>query len=260
MPLLRWGAATGVGASVAVTTRHGGVSEPPYDSLNLGLHVGDDPVRVVANRERAAHSFGVTLDTMVFSEQVHRAGAFVVGPADRGRGTRSMDDAVPATDILLTSSIGTTLVILVADCVPLALFDPRAKVLAAVHAGWRGTAARAIAHAVDAMRQLGGRPERTMAFLGPAVHPARYEVTAEVPRALAVAVAPKALDPGVARPQGADHWHVDLVSANRQQLIESGIRPARIFESGTTTASDDYFSDRATRPCGRFGLMARLLP
>jgi YfiH family protein len=260
VPLLYWPEAAEAGACVAVSTRRGGVSEGAYDSLNLGLHVGDDPDRVVANRERAARAFGVPLDTVVFAEQVHGAGVSVVGAAEQGRGTRRMGDAVPATDILVTTTVGTTLAILVADCVPLALVDPVAGVLAAVHAGWRGTAARAVAHAMEAMARLGARPDRTMAYLGPAVLPARYQVTAEVPRALAGAVAPAPLHPDVARPDGADHWHVDLVAANRQQLVEAGVGVARIFESGTSTADDDLFSDRAARPCGRFGLLARLLP
>ncbi len=260
MPLFSWDEAAGAGASVAVTTRHGGVSEPPYDSLNLGLHVGDDPRHVIRNRERAARAFGVTLDTVIFAEQVHRATATEVRAQDMGRGSRSMDDAIPASDILVTSSAGITLVILVADCVPLALLDPEARVLAAVHAGWRGTAAGAIAHAMDAMRRLGARPGRTMAFLGPAVPPASYQVTSEVTHALSRAVAPAELHPDVARPDGPDHWQVDLIAANRQQLSLAGIGPERVFESGTTTSDRDYFSDRASRPCGRFALMAQLLP
>jgi YfiH family protein len=257
--VVRWEEASEFGASIAVTTRQGGVSEGPYESLNLGLHVGDDVEHVLANRERAARSFGVALGTMVFAEQVHGAGVGVVGPADHGRGSATMADAVAGTDILVTRSVGTTLVMLVADCVPVALVDPDARILAVVHAGWRGTAGRAVAHAIDAMAQLGGDPGRTVAFLGPAVAAERYQVTAEVPRALAEAVAPTALAPGVVRPDGADHWRVDLIAANRQQLTEAGVDPARMYESGHTTADEAFFSDRAARPCGRFGLMAQLL-
>lgn len=135
--LLGWSEAPSLGAAVAVTTRHGGVSEGPYDSLNLGLHVGDDADRVLTNRALAARRFGVALDTMVFAQQVHGAGAALVGVAERGRGTTGLDDAVPSADILVTAAAETTLVMLVADCVPLALIDPEARVLAAVHAGWR---------------------------------------------------------------------------------------------------------------------------
>jgi YfiH family protein len=256
--LLEWPETATLGAEIAVTTRHGGVSERPYGSLNLGLHVGDDPERVITNRERAARAFGVDLETIVFAEQVHGAAAAVVGRAERGQGTLTMDDAVPATDILVTTDLNTTLAILVADCVPIALLDPEARVLAAIHAGWRGTAAQASRRALDAMVSLGAEPERVVAFIGPGVHPARYEVDEEVYEALARAIAPHALTAEVARPAGGGRWRVDLMAANHQQLVLAGLAPARIFDCGITTADDDYFSDRAMRPCGRFALLARL--
>lgn len=258
VPLLPWAAASALGAAVAVTTRLGGVSGAPYDSLNLGLHVGDEPEQVIVNRQRAARAFGVRLRSLVFAEQVHGAGVTVIGADDEGRGIGSVGDAVPATDILVTTAVGPTLVIMVADCVPLALLDAEAGVLAAVHAGWRGTAAGAVGRAVAAMQALGARPERMAAYLGPAVRPDHYQVTHEVRCALAEAVAPDDLSADVARPDGVDHWHVDLVAANRQQLLRAGLVAAAIAESGTSTADDRFFSDRAARPTGRFALLARL--
>jgi YfiH family protein len=257
--LLHWEGAAALGCQVAVTTRHGGLSLPPYDTLNLGLHVGDRPADVAVNRARAAAAFGVGLETTVFAQQVHGSTVALVGPGDRGRGSTVEDDAVPGTDILVTTSPGVTLVILVADCVPLALIDPAAGVLAAVHAGWRGTAAGAAPTALRAMTDRGARPERVRAFLGPAVAPERYQVDAGVRRALAGAVHPADLDPAVARPDGPGHWLVDLVAANRQQLIASGVGAEHISASALTTDDGMLFSDRAARPCGRFALMARLL-
>ncbi len=255
-----WPAAADHGVTVALTTRHGGVSTGPYDSLNLGLHVGDDPQRVMANRAHAAHAFGADLEDTVFAQQVHGADATVVDHHDRGRGTHSDGDAIPATDILITASPAVVLVMMVADCLPLALVDPAAKILATVHAGWRGTAATAVSRAVEAMCEQGARPERTVAFLGPAVSPERYQVGDEVRDGLAGAVAPHDLGPDVARPDGPGHWLVDLAAANRQQLRLAGLAEHRIFGCGVTTSDDDFFSDRAARPCGRFALMARLLP
>jgi hypothetical protein len=109
------------------------------------------------------------------------------------------------------------------------------------------------------MTQRGARAERVVAFLGPAVHPDRYQVDAVVHRGLSGAVAPLELGADVARPDGAHHWRVDLIAANRQQLEGAGVPASQIFDSGTTTASEDFFSDRAHRPCGRFALVARLL-
>jgi hypothetical protein len=253
-----WGQAEQFGLEVAVATRHGGTSTGVYDSLNLGLHVGDDPDRVVANRDRAAQAFGVTLDHMVFAQQVHGVTATVVGPEDGGRGARAQADAVPETDTLITTSDQVTLAVLVADCVPLMLADPSAGVLAVVHAGWRGTAAGVVGHALTAMEHQGAQRQRIVAFLGPAVAPDRYQVSDEVHRGLHEAVAPAPLEPDIARPDGAAHWLVDLIAANRQQLALGGIPVDRIFDSGTTSDDGEHFSDRAQRPCGRFALFARL--
>jgi hypothetical protein len=259
-PLLRWAEAEAdaAGATLAVTTRHGGVSRPPYDTLNLGLHVGDEAAAVVTNRSRAAAAFGAALGDLVFARQVHGAAAAHVTPDDAGRGTTSDDDALPGTDIVVTSAPNVTLVILVADCVPLALVDPAAHVLAAVHAGWRGTAAGAVGVALRAMSEQGARPERVVAFVGPAVAPERYQVGDEVRDALATAAGGDGLDAAVARPDGPGRWLVDLVAANRHQLLAGGVAAERIFESGLTTADPALYSDRAARPCGRFGLLARL--
>lgn len=259
VPLLRWGDASSVGADVAVTTRAGGVSAAPYDTLNLGLHVGDDAGDVVANRERAAGAFGVGLDALVFARQVHGAAAVVVGGDDAGRGARAEDDAVAGADVLVTATPGVTLVILVADCVPLALVDPLAQVLAVVHAGWRGTAAGVVGAALDAMSAVGGDAARVRAWVGPGVAAERYQVTDEVRDALAGAAGPAALDGGVARPDGPGHWLVDLAAANRQQLRARGVADERVSDCRVTTADERFFSDRAARPCGRFALLARLL-
>ena len=193
---LEWPEAGSLGVAVAVTTRNGGVSEGVHESLNLGLHVGDDPGRVIENRRRAANAFGVDLGNVVFAEQVHGVGTTVVGHAERGRGTLRMDDAVTSTDILVTTALDTTLAILVADCVPMALLDPEARVLAAIHAGWRGTASQASRRAIETMSALGAEPERIVAFIGPGVHPARYEVDEVVLEALRKAVAPGELIAG----------------------------------------------------------------
>jgi copper oxidase (laccase) domain-containing protein len=213
--------------------------------------VGDDASHVITNRTRAARAFGVELDVLVFAEQVHGANATVVTGVECGRGAHHLGDAVPASDALVTSMPGVPLVMLVADCVPLALFDAEARVLAVVHAGWRGT--------LEVMAGLGGQPGRTLAFVGPGVSPADYQVDAPVVDGLGAAVAPRPLDPGIAPEDGPGHWRVDLKAANRQQLLLAGVPPAQVLDCGLTTADEDFFSDRAARPCGRFGLMAQLL-
>jgi YfiH family protein len=262
-PLQWWPGADALGAAIAITTRWGGTSEGPYGSLNLGLHVGDDSERVVGNRRTAARSFGVALEDCVFAEQVHGATVTRVAMADAGRGAvadRGVDrGAVAASDALVTTEGGLTLVIMVADCVPVALVDPVAGILAVVHAGWRGTAAGVAGQAVRSMIELGAQPEQISAYIGPAVAPERYQVDRTVFDGLTNAVAPEPLAAAAARPDGPDHWRVDLPAANRQQLQLAGVLEDHITDSGATTSDDDYFSDRAARPCGRFALLARLL-
>src|ERR1700683_4892535 len=161
--LLTWPALEASGANAVVTARSGGVSSGPSATLNLSLSVGDDPARVLENRRRLATAFGADPGDFVFARQVHGATVRIVGRADRGSGALTLDDAVPDTDALVTTSPDVVLAILTADCVPIVLHDPVAGVLACVHAGWRGTVARVCAAAVAAMESLGSRRADTPA-------------------------------------------------------------------------------------------------
>lgn len=259
LPVLVWPALAVAGVDALVTTRHGGVSTGPYASLNLGLHVGDRPEAVVENRRRAAAAVGATLPELVFAQQVHGRHATVVGRDDRGRGTVDAADALPATDILVTDHPEPVLAVLVADCVPLVLVDPAAGVLAVVHAGWRGTAARTVDAALAQMAALGARAGRVVAGIGPAVSPAAYEVDEPVAAGLRGALGPAAGE--VLRPVGASapgRWLADLPAANRHLLVAAGVAPDAVHVATATTGGDGpFFSDRAQRPCGRMALLAR---
>jgi len=294
--LLSWPALDASGVDAAVTARAGGVSSGPYESLNLSLSVGDDPGRVLENRRRLAAAFGAGPGDFVFARQVHGAGVRVVGPADRGSGAFSLDDAIDGADALVTSSPGVVLAILTADCVPVVLHDPQAGVLACVHAGWRGTAAGVAAAAVAAMAALGARPGGIVAGIGPAVAADRYQVGPDVHQAVTRSFGPAAAafirpgprpgpSPGTspdARPgpspgtrpgpspaAAQDRWLLDLWAANRHALHEAGVPDAQIHTTDLPTgpikptdptSTSHFFSDRAARPCGRLALIARLRP
>lgn len=240
-----------------VTTRHGGVSAGPYESLNLGLHVGDDPEAIRENRARAAATIDLELDDLVFCRQVHGRRVQRVGLADRGRGSRSEDDAIAGTDALVTTEADVGLVIMVADCVPLVLVDPVARVLTCVHAGWRGTVARVAEAALEQMASLGADPARVVVGVGPGIPAARYQVGEDV-----VAAARDGLGEAAAKrcatPDGTGRWLFDTCAANVHVLTEAGVPDVNIHLAGVGTDSDDFFSDRAVRPCGRFAAMARL--
>jgi len=264
--LLTWPALQASGVDAVVTARSGGVSAGPYASLNLSLSVGDDPARVLENRRRLAVALSARPGDFVFARQVHGTGMRIVGHADRGSGTASLDDAVQDTDVLVTASPDVVLAILTADCVPIVLHDPVARVLACVHAGWRGTVARVCDAAVAAMISLGSRPQDVIAGLGPAAAPSRYQVGADVHQAVTQAFGPDASGFIRPDPSAAGHWLLDLWAANRHVLRESGLPAAQIhvtdIPTGPAGTGDlgDFFSDRTARPCGRLALAARLRP
>ncbi len=285
--LLAWPALDASGADAAVTARSGGVSSGPYATLNLSLSVGDDPGCVRENRRRLAAGFGASPEDFVFARQVHGAGVRVVGSADRGSGAFGVDDAIGDADALVTATPGLVLGILTADCVPIVLHDPHVRVLACVHAGWRGTVAGVSTAALAAMQALGSRPSDVIAGLGPAIAAARYQVGPDVHQAVTRAFGPAAaafIRPDArpashpdarpashpdARPashpdSGPDRWLLDLWAANRYALVEAGV-PARQIHTTTLptgpitpTPPRPFFSDRTARPCGRLALVARL--
>ena len=152
------------------TTRAGGVSAPPFDTFNLGDHVGDDPAAVAANRKRLAAAIGLGADRVVWMNQVHGDRVEVV---DGPRTT-----AVADTDALVTGTPRLALAVVTADCVPVLLADARAGVVAAVHAGRVGARDGVVARAVEAMVAAGAHEPDISALLGPAVSGRNYEVPA----------------------------------------------------------------------------------
>ena len=255
--LLTWPALAASGACAAVTARDGGVSSGPYATLNLSLSVGDEPAAVLENRRRLAAALDARPEDFVYARQVHGAGVHVVDQTHRGSGAFSLDDAIDGADALVTATPGVVLAILTADCVPIVLHDPAAGVLACVHAGWRGTVAGVTAAAVAAMRDLGARPDRLTAGIGPAVAAPRYQVGPDVHEAVTAAFGPAApfIRPD---PQTPARWLLDLPSANRHALRQSGVPAPQIHTSPYPTGLGLFFSDRAARPCGRLALVARL--
>lgn len=261
LEVLGWPAFDGLDVDVLVTTRNGGVSQGPYESLNLGLHVGDSDKDVLENRRRAASALGADLGDMVFCNQSHGRAVHMVTAGDRGRGSLSLGDAIADTDALVTAEQGIILVVMVADCVPIVLYDPVAHVLACVHAGWRGTVARVSEAAVAAMRTLGSRPEDIVAGVGPAIAPGGYQVGGDVLDAAHECFGDRRDE--VLRPDGSGKWLFDLWMANQLVLRDAGVRDANVQLPAIPTGSAGsglFFSDREARPCGRFAAIARLRP
>ncbi len=218
------------------TTRAGGVSQAPYDSFNLGDHVGDDPAAVAANRLRLEREIGVEPGHVVWMEQIHSRTVTVVdGPRD---------EPVEATDALVTAVPGLALAVLTADCVPILLSDDEAGVLAAVHAGRVGARIGIVPAVVEAMRELGARPERIGAFLGPAASGAQYEV----PAAMAADVEKHLPGSRCRTAKGTDG--LDLRAGIRRQLEGLGVGAVAMDPRDTIT-DRTLFSHRRGAPTGR---------
>ncbi|MFB6630416.1 peptidoglycan editing factor PgeF [Streptomyces sp. NPDC056362] len=225
------------GAHFAFTDRWGGVSAVPYEQLNLGGAVGDDPAAVLANRAAAAGALGLDPARVVWMNQVHGAGvAEVDGPWGDGE--------IPSVDALVTARPGLALAVLTADCVPVLLADPVAGVVSAAHAGRPGMVAGVVPAAVAAMVRLGADPARITARTGPAVCGRCYEVP-EAMRAEVAAVEPAA--------HAETSWGtpaVDVAAGVRAQLERLGVRD--IVDAGVCTLeSRDHYSYRRDRTTGR---------
>jgi YfiH family protein len=159
------------GVRHAFFTRLGGVSEGLYAGLNVGPGSRDDPARVAENRRRAAGHFGAGESALLAAYQVHSAKAVVAKvPWPRAR---------PKADAIVSRTPGLICGALAADCAPVLIADPQARVVAAVHAGWRGALSGVVDSAVAAMRRLGASPERMVAAVGPCIGPRSYEVGLE---------------------------------------------------------------------------------
>ncbi len=241
-----------LGVDAVITTRAGGLSRPPYDTLNLGLHVGDHEEHVLTNRERLAATYGCHLDDMVFLDQCHGTRVATVGASHAGRGARFIENALSATDAAVTTTVGLPLVIQVADCTPIVLVDPEAAVLGLAHAGWRGAVGGIGPATVEAMVAAGAERSRIHAWLGPGVDVARYEVGPEV------VAAARSCGGAAAVVEIAGSSHLDTTTLNRLLLEGAGIPTDQITASELRTDDPRLFSDRHARPCGRFAVVARL--
>ncbi|MFC8530572.1 peptidoglycan editing factor PgeF [Nocardia sp. NPDC057227] len=218
------------------TTRTGGFSAAPYDSFNLGDHVGDDPAAVRRNRERLADGIGLAPERLVWMEQIHgRSVEIVDGPRA---------EPVPATDALVTTVPNLALVVLTADCVPLLLSDDEAGVIAAVHAGRVGARIGIVPRVLDAMTSVGAKVERIGAFLGPAASGRQYEV----PAAMRADV--EAHLPGSAASTVRGTPSLDLRAGIRRQLEAAGVAGVAV-DPRCTIEDKTLFSHRRGAPTGR---------
>lgn len=239
----------------AFSTRQGGVSRPPFATLNLGQSVGDSPTSVEENRRRFFGAFGIDAGHVVRVWQAHGRGVVRVDAALAGRpGFPScLMEERGKFDALITQIPGLALTVSTADCLPILIHDPVRRAVAAVHAGWRGTAQRIAARAIDAMREAYGTdPADCRAAIGPGIRACCFEVDAAVTGAMAAALPDWERHARANRP---GHWLLDLAEVNRAVLESAGVRADRMEDVGLCTScrNELFFSHRADK--GRTGRM-----
>lgn len=235
-----------------LTTRSGGVSRPPFASLNLGDHVGDDALAVSINRQRLAAHLPAAPRWL---QQVHGTSVVEVHGGEE-------ESATPRADAALTRVPGVVCGVLTADCLPLLLCDRPGSVVAAVHAGWRGLLAGVVQTTVRAMAVDGSD---LLAYLGPAIGPQAFVVGDEVRSAFvdsagraAAAFRPLAADCRTAAPAGeasgrteSQFWLADLYLLARQALAEVGVETSFGGEHCTVSDARRFFSYRRDGATGR---------
>lgn len=222
----------------AESTRHGGVSTGPYSSLNLG-GTQDSPDNIRANNHIFFNALGVPFENVAKSHQVHGVDILVVSKAGR----------YEAYDALITNVKGIQLAVTIADCTPILIYDPVSGAVAAIHAGWRGTAGRIVELTVAAMQeQYGTQPSDCIGYVGTCIDECSFEVGEDV--AIHFDDQYKRWDGRLGK------FFVDLKTANRGQLIHSGLKPENVAVSPYSTVinNEDYFSHRLEK-----GITGRLL-
>lgn len=240
----------GIGRLI-MTTRCGGYSRAPYESLNLGFHVQDVEERVRQNRRVLGKLLGEGLHEPVVGEQVHSATVRPIGELHAGTRWNQNEKALAATDGLVTIARRLPLVTLVADCLPIALVDPQHGVGAAVHAGWRGLAAGILENALELMsRTWATEPADVIAWVGPSIGPCCYEVGPEVAaqfphHTVTPSPIPPHTDPPTL-PHSHTPTHLDLPAAARTRLQSAGLLEENLTGLPLCTAChpDLFFSHR----------------
>ena len=222
------------------TTRHEGVSRPPYNSLNLGLNTQDQQSNIEGNRSLLARAFGVNQEALVTLRQVHGSDILVINePNEDYSHFLSIEG-----DAVITNQPNVIIGVCVADCAPILLCDPEKKVVAVVHAGWKGTAAKLVAKTVIGMQsEFGSRPAQLQAAIGPCIQKCCYEV--DEPVRLAFQKGGIAWD-SCSELKSPGKWQLDLAAANRELLLSAGVSAdaIQVSEQCVCCHSEQFFSYR----------------
>jgi len=223
-----------------ITDRYGGVSQEPYESLNLALHVGDRIENVLENRVLTSEKYDFDIKNLIYMDQVHGSDVAVI--------EHTMENKIASCDALITNVSNIPLMVMVADCVPILFYDAVKKVIAVAHAGRNGTFLRIAEKTVLKMQeQFSCKSDDIMVGIGPSIGSCCYEVGKEL-----ADICIKSFGEGYIMIK-EEKYFLDLQSLNRAQLLAVGIPDKNIEISSICTACDEnYFSYRREDKTGRF--------
>lgn len=228
-----------------ITSRPGGFSKGPFAGMNTGFHAGDNDWDVLQNRNKLAASVNINISQFTFANQTHSSNIAIIDTAGKGKGSADCKTAIHNTDALICRTPGICICIQTADCVPLLLFDPVNHVIAAIHAGWRGTLKKITeATVLMMMHAFETHPSDLIGGIGPSNGPCCYEVGEDVVSEVKKSLSnPKDL---IKPSHQKGKYIFDQWQANFNQLTGLGVKPENIELSGICSQcqSDIFFSSR----------------
>jgi YfiH family protein len=246
------------GLVAGFTIRTGGVSEQPYGSFNMGLHVGDVSDHVIANRRQLAEQLDMPFEAWTCADQVH--GNQVCQVTAAGAGKDSLDDVIASTDGLFTDKKGILLASFYADCVPLYFLDPASGAIGLAHAGWKGTVGRIAEEMVKAFgHHYQSKPEQLLVAIGPSIGGCCYEVDERIMEQ--VRTSAKHWESSATASQNGKYM-LDLRRLNTEILVEAGVGGGQILSAEwcTSCRTDLFFSHRKEAgTAGKTGRMASFI-
>ncbi len=244
------------GVKIGFTSRSGGGSRSPYHQLNLGLHVGDEYDRVVANRKDVVAAFASSLNDMVCCQQVHGSEVILVDENMSGSGSEIYATALPGYDAMICDTPGLLLATFYADCFPVFFFDPVKRAVGLAHSGWKGVMGNIAVRTVQEMQQhFNSRPEDIQVLIGPGIQQCCFEIGSD----LADRVRQEFSSFTNIIYSNGDAYRWNLPETIRQSLFQSGIREKNLISCDLCTScrSDLFFSYR--KEGGITGRMAAVI-
>ncbi|WP_373895945.1 peptidoglycan editing factor PgeF [Virgibacillus sp. CBA3643] len=236
------------------TTRNGGLSQPPFDTLNCGLHVQDEYDHVIANREILANDLTIPLKNWVAGEQTHQTTVKIVSSEDKGKGAASYQSSIKRTDGLLTNERGVLCTAFFADCVPLFFFDPVSEYIGIAHAGWKGSVNRIGGKMVQELQTAGVDAADLLVAIGPCISQQYYEVDENVIKHLTTHDKEKTV-----LPSENNRYLLDLKQLNVEILLQCGVLRNNIDVTNYCTFQDNTLFYSHRRDKGKTGRMLGFL-